>query len=207
MNDGTALRAKVKQLGPAKIAERSGVPISTLMTWMKATESDMRARNLAKIVAAVKALEAEAPEPITHAGEIYYPVPVYDVRAKAGAGALVEDGEPIHHQMYRQDWLKSIAPGSLASLSLIEVSGDSMEPTLRPRDQILVDRAVKRVTKDGIYILLFEGQLLVKRCWRDLTDGSIAVKSDNPEYPMQRIKKHDQLEVIGMVVWFARVIG
>jgi hypothetical protein len=54
--------------------------------------------------------------------------------------------------------------GDAGMLSMIEVSGDSMEPPLGDGDDILVDRgdAAKRV-RNGIYVLRFDDALNVKR--------------------------------------------
>ena len=56
------------------------------------------------------------------------------------------------------------ALGDAGMLSMIEVSGDSMEPTLGDGDDILVDRsdAAKRV-RNGIYVLRFDDALNVER--------------------------------------------
>lgn len=198
------LRERVREIGPGKVAERSGISFSTLSTWLTNPDADMRAKNKTALITAVRSFDIEKPDTLKHAGQTFYPVPVFDVRAHAGAGALVEDGEPTSHEFFRESWLRRLARDSVSSLSIIDVSGDSMEDTLRSGDQILVDRSVRRIVKDGIYILLFEGQLLVKRCQRDISDGAIIVKSDNPKYDPIRLKKGAALDVIGMVLWVGR---
>lgn len=140
-------------------------------------------------------------------GEPYLPVPVYDIRAAAGAGALVEDGEPSAHQVFREGFLRRLTKSALETLSVIQVSGDSMWETLHDGDAVLVDRSVTRIVKDGIYIIQIEGELLVKRCSRDLDDGSVIVQSDNPRYATQRVKKADRLSVLGRVIWIGRALG
>lgn len=144
---------------------------------------------------------------VTIAGEAFLTVPVYDIRASAGAGALVEDGPPTTHQVFRENFLRRLTRTSLDNLSVIQVSGDSMWETLHDGDAVLVDRSVTRIVKDGIYILQLEGELLVKRCARDLEDGSVLVISDNPKYPQQRVKKADRLSVLGRVIWMGRAVG
>jgi phage repressor protein C with HTH and peptisase S24 domain len=50
------------------------------------------------------------------------------------------------------------------SASIIRVEGDSMSPLLEHGDEILVDRARRRVTaKCGIFVLRIDGELMVKR--------------------------------------------
>lgn len=142
-------------------------------------------------------------------GEPYLPVPMYDIRAAAGAGALVEDGEPTAHQVFREGFLRGLTRASMDQLSVIQVSGDSMWETLHDGDAVLVDRSVTKIARDGIYILMFDGELLVKRCQRDLSDGAVLIMSDNPRYQTVKVpaKRAEQLRVIGRVVWIGRALG
>ncbi|MEO0975995.1 MAG: helix-turn-helix transcriptional regulator [Pseudomonadota bacterium] len=134
-------------------------------------------------------------------------VPIYDIRASAGAGALVEDGTPTGFQPYREQEISRLTRASTTDLTVIQVAGDSMWETLHDGDKVLVDRTVTRIVRDGIYILSFEGELLVKRCQRDLENGHVIVKSDNPAYDSFRITDGDRLDVIGRVIWIGRALG
>lgn len=182
-----------------RLAEKLGVPDDVLR--MGATKA-MRA-----IQGGKDARVVEHDGSLTIAGEAYLKIPVYDIRASAGAGALVEDGEPTAQQVFREQFLRRITRAKVASLSVIQVAGDSMWETLHDGDAVLVDRSIRRIVKDGIYILQFEGELLVKRCQRDLADGSVIVKSDNPRYEPFRVTEVDRLDVLGRVIWIGRVLG
>lgn len=140
-------------------------------------------------------------------GEAFLTVPIFDIRAAAGAGALVEDGEPSAWQPFREQELSRITRANTDQLAVIQVSGDSMWETLHDGDKVLVDRTVRRIVRDGIYILAFEGELLVKRCQRDLETGDVIVKSDNPAYLPVRVSNADRLDVIGRVIWIGRALG
>lgn len=61
--------------------------------------------------------------------------------------------------------------------------------------------------KDGIYVIAFEEELLVKRCQRNLEDGSVLVSSDNKAYSPFTVSTVDRLEVIGRVIWIGRALG
>ena len=83
-------------------------------------------------------------------------------------------------------------------LSAIAVAGDSMEPTLRDGDEILVDRA-PRALRDGVHVVRAGDSLLVKRL--DLgRPGRIALISDNPAYPPIELAP-GEVEIVGRVVW------
>ncbi|MEO0870483.1 MAG: S24 family peptidase [Pseudomonadota bacterium] len=131
-------------------------------------------------------------------------VPIFDIRASAGAGALVEDGEPTGYQPYRE---AEVARWNADDLAVIQVGGDSMWETLHDGDKVLVNRGERRIVKPGIYILAYESELLVKRCQRDLNDGSVIVSSDNPAYDTFKVTQADKLDVLGRVVWIGRALG
>ncbi len=134
-------------------------------------------------------------------------VPIYDIRASAGAGALVEDGEPTGWQPYRNQELSRLTRASTIDLAVIQVAGDSMWETLHDGDKVLVDRSINRIVKDGIYVIAFEGELLVKRCQRNLEDGSVLVSSDNKAYSPFSVTEADRLNIIGRVIWIGRALG
>ena len=90
-------------------------------------------------------------------------------------------------------------------LALIEVHGDSMEPTLSNGDLILLDTRHGKVMDNAVYALQHNGTLLVKRIQRRL-DGSLVVKSDNPRYEPESLTRDaaESLGVVGRVVWSGR---
>lgn len=137
----------------------------------------------------------------------FWPVPAYDVRAAAGVGAFVDDGEPQTYQLFRDQFLQRITASPLSALSVIYVTGDSMWDTLHAGDMVLVDRSEQAVAKDGIYVLRVDHGLIVKRCSFRLPKGGIIVSSDNPKYPQQIIDDPRDLDVLGRVIWISRAIA
>jgi len=137
----------------------------------------------------------------------YALIPLYDVRAAAGYGAIVEDEHIINWLAFRKEWLWRELRANISDLYLIEVDGESMEPTLRPGDVILVDRRdAQNVPRDGIYVLRMDGSLLVKRLQR-LPGRKINVTSDNEAYKPFEIdldRATDDIAIIGRVVWAGR---
>lgn len=132
-------------------------------------------------------------------------VPRYDIRASAGAGALVDQEHVLNHMAFRADWLRNVLGLNAERLALIDVDGDSMAPTLTHGDMILVDTAEGNGVRDGIHVINLGGRLLVKRL-RPLVDGSIEVASDNERYGSETVsgEKLNQLKIVGRVVWQGR---
>lgn len=124
-------------------------------------------------------------------------VPRLQLGASAGPGALAEAEAPQGQLRFSQKWLRTLGLDP-AQLSVIEVAGDSMQPTLRDGDEILVDRSPVPF-RDGIHVVRIDDVLLVKRLAAD-AGGMIRVISDNPAYP-QGLRRRDEVSIIGRVVW------
>lgn len=127
-------------------------------------------------------------------------IPRLPLGASAGQGALAGEEQAVGAFGFSAAWLRrqNLDP---AALSAIAVIGDSMEPTLRHGDEILVDRSVAvRSPRPGIHVVrLDDDSLLVKRLAFDKA-GLIALISDNPVYPPIERAAHT-VHIIGRVVW------
>lgn len=124
-------------------------------------------------------------------------IPRLPLRASAGPGAEVAGERAVGSFRFSPKWLRD--QGLQAGrLSAISVSGDSMEPTLRDGDEILVDHALSAI-RDGIYVVRLDGALLVKRLDTRRVDRVILL-SDNRNYPEIECDPA-AVEVIGRVVW------
>lgn len=124
-------------------------------------------------------------------------VPRLPLGASAGPGAFAAGETPEGQLRFSAGWLSrnGLAP---ANLSVIAVEGDSMEPTLRDGDEILVDRGVAPL-RAGIHVIRLDDVLLVKRL--ELAGPeTIRVISDNPAYGRAE-HPADAVEIVGRVVW------
>jgi phage repressor protein C with HTH and peptisase S24 domain len=137
--------------------------------------------------------------------EHYVLVPHYEVAASAGGGAVIHSEQIVDYLSFKAEWVRNGLGLSVQDLALINVQGDSMEPTLSNNDLILIDTRTHQVQNNAIYVLQFNGALLVKRIQRRL-DGTVIVKGDNPVYEPEVLlgDASTQLNVIGRVVWCGR---
>jgi hypothetical protein len=133
-------------------------------------------------------------------------VPRLAVGASAGPGALGADDAPLGQIGFEARWLRQLSANPKA-LSVIQVSGDSMSPTLVDGDDILVDRAdsAERI-RDGIYVLRVDDTLIVKRLAISPAQRSFTVRSDNPAYPAWNDVNPDGIDIVGRVIWTGRRI-
>ncbi len=151
--------------------------------------------------------EVELGGPTAHAVQIStILVPRLRLGASAGPGAHAGTEERMGHVGFEGKWLRELA-ASPDALSIIQVAGDSMVPTLGDGDDILVDRgdAAERL-RDGIYVIRMDDALMVKRL--SLRPAQrLSVLSDNPAYPGWPDVEPDSVTIIGRVVWAGRKIS
>jgi phage repressor protein C with HTH and peptisase S24 domain len=117
--------------------------------------------------------------------------------ASAGPGAFADEEQPVGAFGFTEQWLREQGLDP-AMLSAIAVAGDSMDPTLRDGDEILVDRT-PRSLRDGIHVVRVDGALLVKRLETG-RPGVMVLRSDNKAYDPIELAPIE-VEVIGRVVW------
>lgn len=137
----------------------------------------------------------------------YVIVPQHKIK---GADQLpLQSDQVVDHLAFKAHWIKQIMGLDSSQLALISNRGDSMEPTLKEGDLLLLDQRgfpqQGRVRSDAIYVLLHGDDLVAKRLQCGF-DGSITIQSDNPAYSTQVLpaEKSNLLNIVGRVVWVGR---
>ena len=136
----------------------------------------------------------------------HYSVPVFDLRAAAGAGAFADDTEPTGHLLFREQWLRRITT-NIRALFVIEISGDSMWETLHDGDHALIDPSQNNPRREGLYVIRIDDMLQVKRIAMHPVKKLLTIKSDNPAYPTYDGIEPGDIAVVGRVVWIGRNLG
>ena len=134
-------------------------------------------------------------------------IPVLNVDASAGFGAIAES-ETAHTRFgFDERWLGRLTRAKSASLSIIHVLGDSMEPTLSDGDEVQVDASDQGSRlRDGIYVLRADDALVVKRVTLKPGGRKITISSDNSAYPSWDDVDRSEIQVVGRVIWFGRAV-
>ena len=134
-------------------------------------------------------------------------IPVLNVDASAVFGAIAES-ETAHTRFgFDERWLGRLTRAKSASLSIIHVLGDSMEPTLSDGDEVLVDASDQGSRlRDGIYVLRADDALVVKRVTLKPGGRKITISSDNSAYPSWDDVDRSEIQVVGRVIWFGRAV-
>lgn len=75
-------------------------------------------------------------------GQDYVAIHRFDAGLSAGPGSVLEDApQPLGYQLFEAQWIRALTSASPSALMVLQVDGDSMEPTLHDRDWILIDRS------------------------------------------------------------------
>lgn len=149
--------------------------------------------------------EPLAVNPEAFLSDEYVMVPRYEISASAGGGAVVHSEQIVDYLAFRGDWLRNVLGVPGEALALIDVRGDSMEPTLSDGDLILIDLRTFRIDADSVYVLQVDGSLVVKRIQKNY-DGTVEIVSDNPRYKPHVLgpESAERLGIVGRVVWSGR---
>ncbi|MCU7240385.1 LexA family transcriptional regulator [Pseudomonas peradeniyensis] len=136
-------------------------------------------------------------------------IPQYDIRAAMGHGQVpAEYSEVIRNVVIREEVLreKGVTYTSARALSMITGWGQSMEGTINDKDPVIVDRGVKEYRGEGVYVLTWHNDLLIKRLQRK-DDGHVWLISDNRNYERQSARIDDvTIHAKVLLVWNARKI-
>ena len=134
-------------------------------------------------------------------------IPRYNIKVAAGHGYVVEDEKPRFTMAFRKYWIRFHLRTDPKSLSVVKVTGDSMEGVLFDGDNVLVDHS-RNQPGNGLYVLRIGEELIVKRT-QTLPGNHLLVSSANEAYQPFELNLADEtsgVEIIGKVVWFGRQI-
>ncbi len=107
-----------------------------------------------------------------------YEIDLLNVRAGAGEGIYNYIIETVDTISLDKSFFRT--PINTNKIKGIQVDGDSMEPTLRDGDYVLIDENIRFGT-NAIYAIQYGGQILIKRLQFKM-DGTVLIISDNPKY-------------------------
>lgn len=122
-----------------------------------------------------------------------------------------EGGDSISAELIRDIW--NLPPSYMAGelrmttkrARIIEVRGDSMEPTLWSGDRVMIDLGDRSLSQEGVFALWDGDGVAVKRLERVRPSDppTLRLISDNPRHRAVELLA-EEVNVIGRVVWVAR---
>lgn len=122
-----------------------------------------------------------------------------DTRLSSGNGGFNGDYPPFATTKVEIAWLQA-RHLKAEDCAMFLVSGESMYPTLKDGEEIIVDRSKRDLVDGKIFVLNNNGSMLVKKV--QLTYDGVELISDNPTYRPLKLEAEEanNLIVIGQVV-------
>ena len=152
-------------------------------------------REIQGLAGRIEAAEQPGPSAATRQVE------VRELAAAAGGGAAVLDETVTGYVSFQRDWLDRHALDP-TQCTVINVSGESMEPTLPDGSKILVDLSQRRRRKGCIYVVRTGDGLVVKRASKDNV-GAWTLVSDHKDWESTM---WGDSEIIGEVRWVGKTL-
>ena len=211
MSLGDRIKQCIEPIGGVPGLEaRTGLKRNTIYGWINGP-TEPKASDLLKIANAasvtadylLKGTQSEnsnsmpTPTPLI-------PVPRFNQEAAAGDGAVVLQDHAESAIMVDANWLARYVPPG-ATVSVLEARGESMEPTIRDGDLMLVSHDITEgdVRSGGIFVVTHYGGLKVKRLegWPGGIRLSSLAGAEYGEDVIAEDRIGDDLIIHGRVFW------
>lgn len=116
-------------------------------------------------------------------------IPHYEIQPSAGNGLSEFIPSEGRYVSFDESWFKQFVPAG-AVLGMLDVNGDSMLPTLRSGDSIIVNMNQEHIkaalAEGGIFVFSIRGDFKVKRL-QPMANGDLRIISDNDKYQNETI--------------------
>lgn len=213
MTVGERIGARLAELGlsQSELARRVGVSQGTIAQLVSGrSRSSSHLHKIAQALETTPAyLEGETDD--ASAGFVPVPstekiasdlglVPVREIDLSMGMGSTYLDvpvTETIRH--FPIEWLRLYTRADPSQLFFAQGAGDSMEPTLRDSDLLLIDCSQNTLNiSDKIWAITYAGLGAIKRL-RALPSGGVEMMADNP-HVSNATAFDEEMHVLGRVV-------
>lgn len=133
----------------------------------------------------------------------------YDIRGAMGGGQVPADyAEMLRDVKVSQQHLRELGVtyDDPNHLKMVHGWGQSMEPTIKHRDPLIVDISIQQFTGDGIYLFTWQGHLYIKRL--QVQDAEhFEMISDNKKHKDRSIRMDETyIHARVLLVWNAQLV-
>lgn len=211
---GALMRLKPDHLAETEWAERAGINRG-FFTNLKKQDISPRSDTIRKLLRHIGKTEAdlysETPERarstavpiISSYGDDVVEITSLDLSLSMGSGTLIEEFVEEMPVKFDMGLLRAITRSPFHNLRSVKGVGDSMEPTLRTNDRVLIDTSEKMLSRvHGIYWIDHLGAHGLKRL-RAMDQGRVLIMSDNPSVPDYDVEA-DEMRIHGRAIWLMR---
>jgi phage repressor protein C with HTH and peptisase S24 domain len=123
----------------------------------------------------------------------------------------VDQKEALHFFAMQKLFIRDELKTNPSSLAIFRLTGDSMEPTARSGDFVLIDKQRAVLMAGGIYVLRFAGKSTCRRIQLAKDRRTLLATADNSHYdpiPLPaKPEKAGDFGVIGRAIWLSMPVG
>lgn len=207
-------RMRAAGLSQAELARRVGLSQPSVYALLRKNKTG--SRNLHSIArelgTSTAYLEGETDDP--EAGALPAPtqrdiaehldlVPIAEIDQAYGMGLTFTDNPikvRVHH--FPRAWIESITYSPPSELTIARGKGDSMDPTIRDRDMVIIDRSRRTIDEaDAIWALTVGDIGMIKRLRR--RGPTVVIQSDNDRVSDEEVHA-DEVNIVGRIVFIGR---
>lgn len=117
-------------------------------------------------------------------------------------GAFTGAHVAVRMQHFPRAWVESITSSPPSMLTIARGRGDSMDPTIRDRDMVIIDRSRRKLDEqDAIWALAVGEMGMIKRL--RLRGSTVVIQSDNDRVSDEEVHV-DEVHLVGRVVFIGR---
>lgn len=195
-----ALGIEENKISKVRAGERQfkGAELLAAYEWLDQREAEAHMPRLSRVAAVGQQVIPATPVE----GEVVQ-IQKLDLSLSMGPGTLIDGYVESELVSFDLGFVRLFTRAASDHLRLVTGIGDSMEPTLKWGDLILIDTTDRMLSKqDGIYWINLYGAAGIKRL-RAIGPRTILVKSDNPGVDDQEVEAED-LRIEGRAIWATR---
>ena len=212
------LRSRARQLGlsPARIAELAGVNGSFVRDILRGRSLNPGPARLDRVAEVLNVSrewllhgvgEIEGATPVIEdPDETFVGIQHIGARVTMGEGRMADGAPgPGRDYRFRRGWIREELRASPSQLRIMVVEGDSMAPTLRDGDTVMIDLTRTSPNPPGIFVLHDGGGLVAKRVENipGCDPPRVRILSDNPLYAPHEAPAAG-IRILGRVRWLGR---
>lgn len=208
-----ALRFRKKTL--SDLSRATGVSPAGVKKWVDGGVSQPKFDDVMSICATLNIspswLMKNIGEPSETSDELFDVIALdqVEIHGSCGLGTLNFEKSPAIKKIYVTDtWFrKNFAFYKPKNIKIITAQGDSMSPEIEDGDAVFIDISDKDSLRDGIYLLLVDNELFIKRVQK-LINRKILLISTNKAYKDIELNLNSDLEiqVIGRIIKSLKVV-
>ena len=194
---------KEKELNPSGLAEAACVGSTFVYDILKGKSKNPTTSKLSSVAeildVSVSWLYGEEEEMAINKDAIL--LPSLSIKEDAGKFSLIKEENLTIPYYFHKNWLASNFTSKIEDMAVTKILFGDMSPTLQKGDIILVDTSINKFIDDGIYTLITDGFIDVKRL--STKGDKLIITSDHKDIEDSEMDKNS-VQIAGKILWFSR---